>query len=485
MEQIFLFPPASMTNLLKKQARRRKGDQTTNLAPLNIIRIETVLSKLPIHNLAKKGTVDIHITRKNGHGEIDLEWQVLPNRVHGEPRQLAYKLDTLVINRRFDEIGRPLPKIVRLGSLRDIAKELKLGSDTNKVRKALRQNAFTGISAKLTYKTKDGEKKRIEADFTRYTVVFTGETLLDGTIADAVYLILNDPYWDVLNSAKVRPLDYDYLGNLPPAAQRFYELMSFRIYMAINHHRPYAKIRYSVYCMLAAQQRCYEYDLFKKQMHNAHKPHRASGYIAKVKYEATTDSEGKPDWMMYYAPGPKAQAEYDTFNPKDPPEEDVWDENGADAEPPQPQLSADRLTTQAAKLIRYFYQRFHDSTPTELSTRELNQAKELIRIYGVKRAQYIVDFSYRVAPETDYRPQVFGGILHLVTRALADYNEAQIRLRTQEAIKTCTLCSIDGYISYEQPDGYSISSQCPHDLKQIKAYAQKKGWLWKGGNEHG
>jgi hypothetical protein len=85
MEQIFLFPPASMTNLLKKQARRRKGDQTTNLAPLNIIRIETVLSKLPIHNLAKKGTVDIHITRKNGHGEIDLEWQVLPNRVHGEP----------------------------------------------------------------------------------------------------------------------------------------------------------------------------------------------------------------------------------------------------------------------------------------------------------------------------------------------------------------------------------------------------------------
>jgi hypothetical protein len=29
MEQIFLFPPASMTNLLRKQARRRKGDQTT------------------------------------------------------------------------------------------------------------------------------------------------------------------------------------------------------------------------------------------------------------------------------------------------------------------------------------------------------------------------------------------------------------------------------------------------------------------------
>ena len=67
-------------------------------APLQAIRTETVLSRLPIHNLSKKGTVRIHITQKKERGELDLYWKVSPNADYGEPRQLAYKLDMLVIN---------------------------------------------------------------------------------------------------------------------------------------------------------------------------------------------------------------------------------------------------------------------------------------------------------------------------------------------------------------------------------------------------
>ena len=48
----------------------------TDLAPLSIIRTETVLSRLPIHNLSKKGRVNIHITQKNAHGDIALRWEV-------------------------------------------------------------------------------------------------------------------------------------------------------------------------------------------------------------------------------------------------------------------------------------------------------------------------------------------------------------------------------------------------------------------------
>ena len=81
-------------------------DASTGLAPLSVIRTETVLSRLPIHNLSKKGSVRIRITKKNENGETDLHWLVSPNPEYGDPRQLAYKLDTIVINQKLDEIGR-------------------------------------------------------------------------------------------------------------------------------------------------------------------------------------------------------------------------------------------------------------------------------------------------------------------------------------------------------------------------------------------
>ena len=199
---------------------------TGQLAPLQIIRTETVLSKLPIHNLSKTGNFEIQIIRKNDHGEVELRWEVSYNSRYGPPRQLAYKIDTIVINRKIDELGRPVPKVIRLGSLRDIARELGLGGDTNNARKALRQNAFTGIVARLSYRGTDGSERKVEADFTRYNVVFAGEKLPDGRSADCVYLILNEPYLEVLNSAPMRPLNYEYLKILPPAAQRFYEIVS-------------------------------------------------------------------------------------------------------------------------------------------------------------------------------------------------------------------------------------------------------------------
>src|ERR1035438_1587961 len=142
-------------------------EQFQELAPLNIIRTETVLSKLPIHNLAKKGTINIHIIQKNQQGKVELLWKVSPSRDYGEPRALAYKLDTIVINRRLDEAGRPLPGIIRLGSLRELAQELGLGSDTATVRKALLQNASAFITAKLTYKGNDKRERRLETGFTR------------------------------------------------------------------------------------------------------------------------------------------------------------------------------------------------------------------------------------------------------------------------------------------------------------------------------
>ena len=79
----------------------------------------------------------------------------------GQPGPLAYKLDTLIINRRIEEARRPIPKIIRLGSLKDICRELGLaekGGNTNQIKNALHQNAFAGITAKIRYRQNDGTR---------------------------------------------------------------------------------------------------------------------------------------------------------------------------------------------------------------------------------------------------------------------------------------------------------------------------------------
>jgi hypothetical protein len=85
-----LWQPNSQTQMeqLPTSPSAQDGDESTELAPLNIIRSETVLSKLPIHNLAKKGSVDINIVRRNVRGEVELKWEVSYNQRHGQARQL-------------------------------------------------------------------------------------------------------------------------------------------------------------------------------------------------------------------------------------------------------------------------------------------------------------------------------------------------------------------------------------------------------------
>src|SRR5580765_4476670 len=120
--------------------------------PATITRAETALSKYPVHNLSKTDSITIHIRRKGEAGEADIQWAVSPSREYGEPRQLAYKVDTLIVNRRIDEAGRPIPRIIRLGSLRDLCHHLDIspgGDNFAGLRLALLQNASAFITAKL------------------------------------------------------------------------------------------------------------------------------------------------------------------------------------------------------------------------------------------------------------------------------------------------------------------------------------------------
>jgi len=291
---------------------------STEPVALDFIRTETVLSRLPVHNLAKQGRVNIQIIKTTPTGEVELKWEVSYSDRYGQARQLAYKLDTIIVNQRIEVAGRPLPKILRIGSLNEICAELNLathaGQNSKDLKRAFLQNASAFINAKFNYKANDGTERHIEAGITRYGVIFTGEKLPDGRRADAVYIAFNDPFWEVLNTAPVRPLDRAYMKTLPPAAQRFYEIISRKIFAALKNNYARAKISYSEYCTFSAQLRHMERQRVQDQMAKVIRHHKQSGYITAVKYEPTIDAQNQPDWIMYLTPGPKAHAEFAAAN---------------------------------------------------------------------------------------------------------------------------------------------------------------------------
>lgn len=291
---------------------------TTEIAPLSTIRVATVLSRHPVHRLARKGNIKIDVTEQNQHGETALQWKVSYNSEYGQPGPLAYKVDTLIINRRIEEATRPVPRIIKLGSLHDICRELGISEGKNivSIKNALYQNASAFITAKVRYKDSAGSEKTLESGFTRYSVVLTGEKLPDDRKADGVYIVLNDVFMQVISGAMTRPLDYDYLKSLPPAPQRFYELLSFQMYAALKYDLPRAKLVYSEFCAHAPQTRHVEWEKVRSQMNKIHKLHLASGYIGRFDCEQITAKDGKPDWIMLYQPGPKARAEFKAFNKK-------------------------------------------------------------------------------------------------------------------------------------------------------------------------
>src|SRR5262249_11972112 len=274
-----------------------------------------------------------------------------------------------------DALPRPVPSVLKVGSLRQVAPQLGLntsGRQQEHLKSAFHQNASAYIVTKLRDRDRDGRQRRLEAGFTRYSVVFQGKQLPDGTPADAIYLVLSAPYREILNHAPVRPLDYAYLQALTPMAQRFYELLSYHIFATLTHHRPHATLRYSAYCLLSTQQRYPGYDHVKKQMYKVHAPHVQSGYLAQVRVTATTDTEGQPDWLLPHPPAPKARPESAAFRRQ--PGMETARPRPEEAEPAallalmmpetlaSPAPPAEPLHPQAGVLVRQFYQRFQGRT---------------------------------------------------------------------------------------------------------------------------
>jgi hypothetical protein len=296
--------------------------EVRDLAPIVRMGVESELSKYPVHNLSRKDAINIEIRETNEKGQILVKWEVAYSNRSGRPGPLAYKADTMVLNRRIDEARRvdasgnniPIPEVLPLGSLLEIAQILKLGRGTNAVKQALRQNVGIIINAKIKQKLADGTTRSLEAEFSRYSIVFTGEELPDRTKADRVYLVLNKLYREILNFAPIQPQNWAHT-EMSAASHRFYVLLSSRMYAALESNSGEAKMPYSYLCERAPLTRHQDYKKFKSQMYKIQKPLKEVGYIDKVRWQERKDADGNCDWMMCYTPGPLAKAEYNEFNP--------------------------------------------------------------------------------------------------------------------------------------------------------------------------
>jgi hypothetical protein len=312
-------PPSQ--HLRRHKDTRVKSIINTTRSPENAfqaidpIRVEMLSTEMPVHQLSKRGEEEIRIIRRAPKGgQVSVYWKVEPNLAVGHPGQLAYRLDTWVIKRRLDQLPRPIPRLIRVGDLRQIARELDHGGDTNAVKRAFEQNASAFIRAKIAYRARDGREETFEGYFNRYNVFFRGQSLPGGTHAETVYISLNDPYHALINGSIWRPLDYQYLRALTPAAQRLYELLSPKIFATIKNDHPAAWIHYSDFCALAVAKRQGTKQRMQSQMAAVHRPHLASGYFSAISWRAERGTDGTPDWTIHYVPGPRAMAEFEAFN---------------------------------------------------------------------------------------------------------------------------------------------------------------------------
>jgi hypothetical protein len=399
--------------------------QPAELLPVEVIRTETVISKLPIHQLAKQRETEIKIERRGEDGKTKLLWEIYPSKA-GHPGQLAYKLDSLIVQQRIDEAGGELPKRLRLGSLKEICEQLGTtvsGKSREDIKRALLQNAGCFIKAHLNYVGADSVEYTLTAYFNRYNVIFTGEQFPTGETADAVYLTFSDEYYSVLQRAKRRPLDYGYMKELSasPASQRFYEILSYQMYAALKGGQERAQLSYSDYITYSAQARQTEDRAMTSQMWKVHQPHLRSGYITDVKYTKAVDADGRPDWLISYGIGQKAIAEFEAFN------------SGGNAAklPKESRQLTGREAPQpaAAALVGHFLELRYHGRHREAARNELKAAQQLIGQYGEECAHFVVAYGVKRAAQDNYDVKFLHGLAGYFSEAIELYQRRQNEAR--------------------------------------------------------
>ena len=291
-----------------------KKDNKIDLA--KTINSEVNLLLFPFFALTKKSNKKMtkveykDITERNNK-KIEILWQVSSNSEYGYPgifdRQVHKTIEQILteIIKKDGVIENPISF-----SIYNLCERMNIntsgGAIYSMVRESLERIRMTGIKSEGAFYYK-GRKQWISKIFGLYdSLIFKGERLEDGEIAETNLLYLNDIYLQSLNSYYIKPINYSYLQSLnSKIGSRLYELLGVKFYGLRNKRKNRLCYRYSKLSQLLPVTPFKQLSRAKQQLDPAHNELKNTGFISKFEWS----ENGKKDWLIYYWPGERAKKE--------------------------------------------------------------------------------------------------------------------------------------------------------------------------------
>ncbi len=236
-------------------------------------------------------------------------WNVSANPEYGYPGPFSREVHKAIeqitseILREKRKIENPIPF-----SIYNLCKRMgiKGGGNYQQIKKALEEIQATVIKSEGAFYHK-GKKKWISAVFGLYDgVIFRGEQLEDGSIAEINLLYLGDIYLQSLNSHNIKSIDYTYWQSLKSKiASRLYEILGVKFYGARNRKEEFIRYKYSTLCQLLPVTPYRFISDAKRQLNSGNNELKDTGFISKYNWSENS----KKDWLIYYWPGERAKEE--------------------------------------------------------------------------------------------------------------------------------------------------------------------------------
>lgn len=279
-----------------------------------IVRSEVNLLLFPFFALSnqemgkKEETTFTQTIQRNGD-QMELLWNVIPSRKFGHPgpfdKDVFRELEQMV-----DEKGYPVENPINFTTY-ELCKRLEMpigGWQYKLINQSLERITTTSIKSKGTFYHKGG-KKWVNDVFHIYDrVIFKGQELPDGNVAQTNHLYLSQVYLESLNAQYVKPLNYSYWKALQkPLSKRLYEILGVKFYGALCKGHSFIRYRYDTLCQLLPIKPQKYPSQAKQKLEPGHKELVQTGFLRDVTWE---------DWLIYYFPGSRAVEEIDNYRIK-------------------------------------------------------------------------------------------------------------------------------------------------------------------------
>lgn len=260
---------------------------------------------------SKKLEIEYNDIVKRGNKKIEIIWNVSANAKYGYPglfdREVHKVIEQIIseILKKDGEIKNPISfSIYALCNRMGIT--TSGGKNYRKVKEALERIRMTGIKSEGAFYHK-GKKEWISKVFGLYdSIIFRGEKLEDGSIAEKNLLYLGNIYLQSLNSFNIKPIDYTYWRSLKSKiASRLYEILGIKFYGVRNKKEGFIRYKYSTLCQLLPVTPHEYISSAKRQLNPGNSELRDSGFISKYEWS----ENGNNDWLIYYWPGERAKKE--------------------------------------------------------------------------------------------------------------------------------------------------------------------------------